>query len=93
MILFFLKALQQQKQKLEIKVVKEKLMQEKLPELSLEILELVKAHGRLNVNEITSATGANKNTVKKHIQQLVATNYLTMQGQGKSTWYMNNTTH
>lgn len=92
-ILFFLKALQQQKQKLEIKVEKEKLMQEKLPELSLEILELVKAHGRLNVNEITSATGANKNTVKKHIQQLVATSYITMQGQGKSTWYMNNTTH
>lgn len=86
-IVYFLKALQQQKQRLEIKVSKEKLMREKLSELSLQILELVKEHGRVNINEVTAATEANKNTVKKHVQQLVINNYLMKQGRGKSTWY------
>ncbi|HRQ49086.1 MAG TPA: DUF977 family protein [Agriterribacter sp.] len=86
-IMFFLKALQQQKQKLEIKVTKEKLMQRKLAELSLQILELVKEHGRINLNEATAATAANRNTVKKHLQQLVSNSYIVMQGRGKNTWY------
>lgn len=87
-LIYFLKALKQQKQKLEAKVAKEKLMQETLPELSMQILELVKEHGRVNINEAVSATNGNKNTVKKHIQQLVMNGYLMMQGKGRNTWYI-----
>lgn len=86
-VMYFLKALQQQKEKLATKVEKEKLMQEKLPELSLLIVELAREHGRVNLNETIAATEGNKHTIKKHIQQLVAGGYLSKQGQGKSTWY------
>lgn len=86
-VIYFLKALQQQKQKLESKVEREKIMQEKLPDLSLQILELIKEHGRISVNETVAATSGNKNTVKKHIQQLVSNGYLIKQGKGKNTWY------
>lgn len=86
-LMYFLKALKQQQQKLELKVAKEKLMQEKLPELSVQILELVKEHGRVNINEAVLASNGNKSTVKKHMQQLVMNGYLRMQGKGKNTWY------
>jgi predicted HTH transcriptional regulator len=32
-------------------------------------------------------TGANRNTVKKHLQSLVAAQHLAQHGKGKSTWY------
>jgi hypothetical protein len=32
-------------------------------------------------------TGANRNTVKKHLQSLVAAGHLAQYGKGKGTWY------
>jgi predicted HTH transcriptional regulator len=32
-------------------------------------------------------TGANRNTVKKHLQSLVAAQHLAQHGKGKGTWY------
>lgn len=86
-IIFFLKALQQQKIKLGIKVEREKLLLGQLPELSLKILELVKSRGRLTISDVVVLTNANRNTVKKHLENLVETNQLVKHGKGKGTWY------
>ncbi|MEN8133325.1 MAG: hypothetical protein ABFS45_24770 [Pseudomonadota bacterium] len=32
-------------------------------------------------------TGANRNTVKKHLQSLVRAKHLAQHGRGKGTWY------
>ena len=58
-----------------------------LLELSVQILELAKEHGRVTVSQIVSITGANRNTVKKHLQTLVSATHLAQHGTGKGTWY------
>ncbi|MES9827089.1 MAG: DUF977 family protein [Candidatus Thiodiazotropha sp.] len=86
-VIYFLRALQKQKARLETKIAREKILLDKLPELSVQILELAKAHGRLTIGQIVEITGANRNTVKKHLQILVAAGHLTQHGIGKGTWY------
>ena len=86
-IIYFLKALQQQKRNLETKIEREKLLLTQLPALSLQIMELTKSRGRTTVMDIVSVTGANRNTIKKQLQTLVVKNQLRQNGVGKSTWY------
>lgn len=86
-VIFFLKALQQQKRRLEIKLEREKLLLTTLPELSQKILEIIKSRGRITVREAVGITGANRNTIKKHLETLVETNRLRKNGVGKGTWY------
>jgi Fic family protein len=86
-ILFFLRALQKQKHRLETKLEQEKLLIGQLPELSMQILELTKLRGRITVKEIVEVTNANRNTVKKHLESLVEKEYLRQKGIGKGTWY------
>lgn len=86
-VMFFLRALQQQKRRLEGKIAREKIMVEALPELSLTILEIARDHGRLTNAQIVEATGANRNTVKKHLASLVTAGHLEQHGTGKGTWY------
>ena len=86
-ISYFLQSLNQQKARLEAKIASERLMVERLAELSVQILELAKAHGRITNGQVTKLTGANRNTVKKHLQALVAAGHLVQHGSGKATWY------
>jgi len=86
-LLYFLRALQRQKQRLEKKIERERIVIDKLPGLSVQILELAKQHGRLTISGIVDLTGANRNTVKKHLQALVSANHLAQHGVGKGTWY------
>ncbi|MBN8676520.1 MAG: Fic family protein [Chitinophagales bacterium] len=86
-IVFFLKALTEQKKKLEVKVEREKLLLGQLPELSLHILELVKSRGRITISDIVTLTNANRNTIKKHLEALVDIKQLAQHGTGKGTWY------
>ena len=86
-VLFFLKALRHQKQRLEGKLEKEKLLMGQLPELSLQILELVKSHGRITVKDVVNLTNANRSTIKRHLEILVEKDYLQQNGKGKGTWY------
>ena len=85
--IYFLRALQQQKRKLEAKIERERIVIETLPDLSIQILELVKEHGKVTNSQIVKLTEANRNTVKKHLQTLVSTNHLAQHGTGKGTWY------
>ncbi len=84
---YFLRALQQQKRRLEKKIERERIVMEKLPELSLKIMELAREHGRLTISDVVSLTGANRNTAKKHLASLVDANHLEQHGTGKGTWY------
>lgn len=86
-VLFFLKALKQQKQRLEVKIEREKLLYGQLPVLSLQILELVKSRGRVTISEIVTLTAANRNTVKKHLESLVNAKHLEKHGAKKGVWY------
>ncbi|MCP5361624.1 MAG: Fic family protein [Hyphomicrobiales bacterium] len=86
-VVYLLQALKQQKQRLEKKIERERIVIGTLPELSVKILEFAKEHGRLTIGQIVDLTGANRNTVKKHLQTLVAANHLNQQGAGKGTWY------
>ena len=84
---YFLRALQQQKRRLEKKIERERIVMSTLPELSLQIIEAIKERGRITIGEIVTLTGANRNTVKKHLAALVAANHITQHGTGKGTWY------
>jgi predicted HTH transcriptional regulator len=86
-IIYFLQSLCQQKTRLEARIVRKRLMVERLPELAVQILELAKAHGRVTNGQVVDVTGANRNTVKKHLQMLVSAGHLFQHGSGKATWY------
>ena len=85
--IYFLQSLRQQKNRNEAKIVRERLMVERLPELSVQILELAKAHRRITNGQVADVTGANRNTVKKHLQALVSASHLVQHGSGKATYY------
>ncbi len=86
-ILFFLRSLHAQVKRLEKKVETEKIILAVLPELSLQILELVRAQGRITMQTAVQLTGANRSTAKKHMQKLVDAGHLTQHGAGRGVWY------
>ena len=86
-VMFFLRALQQQKRRLESRVEREKKILGQLPELSLRIYELAKERGQVKVEDIIRATDAARGTVKDHLNHLIKNGYLVQHGKGKGTWY------
>lgn len=84
---FFLRAMQRQKERLEKKVERERIMVAALPELSVLILELVREHGRITISEVVRASGINRNTVKDHLKSLVERGHLQLHGAGRGAWY------
>ncbi len=89
-LLFFLRALQQQKQRLAKKIEREKMVVSNLPEHSVRILDHAREHGRVSIGEMVRLTGVSRNTFKEHFRQLVEKGYLSKQGGGRSTWYVLN---
>lgn len=86
-LLFFLRALQQQKRRLAVKVEQEKLLLATLPELAIKILDYARENGRVTMGDMVRVTGASRNTLKEHFRNLVKKNHLVQHGTGKSTWY------
>ena len=84
---FFLRALQQQKRRLEKKIERERIILGDLPELSVQILELARERGRVTVAEAVKVTGISRNTVKVHLRALVDQGHLTRHGAGRGAWY------
>jgi Fic family protein len=85
---FFLKCLKKQKDKLSAKLVREKILAEKLSKLSTEILSLLKSHEKLSISELKTLTNANQNTIKVRLRELVGDQYILQNGRGKSTFYV-----
>ena len=87
-LLFFLRSLHKQKIYLEQKISKEKKLVFHLSELTNQILNLIQEHGKLGISEIEKMTGANRNTIKKHLADLAAQGSIVRLGKGKATWYV-----
>lgn len=85
-ILFFLGSLKKQVTILESKIETERIITE-VPPLSQEILRIAGQHGRVVVRDAEKITGANRNTIKAHISELVRKGRLQMVGKGKGAWY------
>ena len=86
-LVFFLRSLAEQVRRMEKKVEREKLVLASLPELSLQIVEMVRERGRTTMSEIVQVTGANRNTIKHHLRNLVERGHLSQQGSGRGVWY------
>ncbi len=84
---FFLHAMQQQKERLEKKMERERVMVAALPELSVLILELAREHGRVTIAEVVRVSGVSRNTVKDHIRTLAEQGHLQLHGAGRGAWY------
>lgn len=86
-ITFFLRALQQQMRRLAKKVEREKIVLSALPELSVQILEYAREHGRVTIGDMVKLTGVSRNTLKKHFSQLIEKRHLVLNGSGRGAWY------
>lgn len=86
-LLFFLRALSEQVKRLEKKVEREKLVLATLPELSLQIVEFAREHGRVTIGEAIKLTGSSRNTLKQHFRSLVEKGHLKLHGSGRGVWY------
>ena len=86
-LLFFLRVLQRQKNRLQTKLDTEQIMAATLPLLSVRILELAKEHGRVTTRSVEQATGENRSTIKARLKQLTDDRLLIRYGNGRSTWY------
>lgn len=64
-IVYFLRALQQQKKRLVKKIERERIIVDTLLELSVQILELAKDQDKVTISQIVKLTQANRNTIKK----------------------------
>lgn len=85
-ISFFIGCLVKQKDVLARKIEQEHLMTPLAP-LSQELLGIVDSHGRITVRQAVALTGANRNTIKHHLRQLVTAGRLVQHGVGRGVWY------
>lgn len=86
-VLFFLKSLKRQKDNLEVKIKRERLLLTQLPDMSQTILDVIRENGRTTISELVTITKYNRNTLRKHLESLVRKNQIQKNGLGKGTWY------
>ncbi len=86
-LLFFLGALRQQTQRLAGNIEREKLVLSSLADLSVQILDQARDHGRVSIGDIVIITGRSRNTLKLHFRLLVKSGHLAMHGKGPGVWY------
>jgi Fic family protein len=86
-LVFFLRALQQQKRRLAVKMEREKNALAVLSELSVKILDYVRDHGRVSTRDMVREAGSSPNTLKATFTSLVEKGLLVRHGGGRSTWY------
>ena len=87
---FFLRALKKQKDILAKRLELERTEQDKdseIPELSIQILKQFQSHERLTLSQIERLTGANRNTLKLRVRELVSTGRLVRHGKARASWY------
>jgi Fic family protein len=83
---FFLLCLVEQKNSLQDKVKRERLMTSFSP-IDEQLLQIARSHGRLTLSSALTVTKVNRNTLKLHLRQLVQSGHLRLLGRGRSTWY------
>src|ERR1700679_43119 len=83
-LLFFMRALQQQKRRLAVKVEREKNALAALSELAVKILDYVRDQGRVTTRDMVREYGASPNTLKATFASLVGKGLLVRHGAGRS---------
>ena len=86
-LVFFLRSLSEQVLRLERKVERERIVVAALPELSLQIVEFAREHGRVTMSDAIKLTSASRNTLKQHFRALVERGTLNQHGGGRGVWY------
>jgi Fic family protein len=86
-LIFFMRAMQQQKRRLAVKVDREKNALAVLPELAVKILDYVRDNGRVTTRDMVRETGASPNTLKSTFTSMVTKGLLVRHGGGRSIWY------
>ena len=86
-LIFFMRAMQQQKRHLAVKVEREKNALAALSNLAIRILDYVRDHGRVTTRDMVREAGASPNTLKATFTSLVEKGLLVRHGGGRSTWY------
>jgi len=81
---FFLECMIAQKNILQKKVEREKLIAA-LPPLSDQLVAIARDHGRVTIAAAVKITDANRNTIKAHLRKLVETGHLRLRGTGRAT--------
>jgi Fic family protein len=84
---YFVRALLEQKQKLETIMEREQALNAQLPPLARALLEIIEQRGRLSVAEAVVLTGANRNTIKTHLKRLAQNGQIRRRGAGRGSWY------
>lgn len=87
---FFLRSLKKQKDILQDRITKARIEaddESRLPELSLQIISILKKEGRRTAAQLAEATGANKNTLKVRLRELVEAGRIKRRGKARATWY------
>jgi predicted transcriptional regulator len=74
-------------QVLQAKVEREKMLLTNLPDLSIQILDVLKDRGRVSIGEAVAIAGANRNTLKPHFKNLLEKGLIELHGQGRGAWY------
>lgn len=85
-LLFFLRSLKRQKDRLAAKIARESSWEGLRPD-ALAILEQVRAAGRITTSQAEKLTGAPRPTVKTRLGELVKRGLLVRRGQGRGAWY------
>lgn len=85
-LMFFLRSLKAQKDALERKIVRERVMITLTP-LAEQLLRIIRDHGRLTVKDAVAFSGANRNTVKAQLRALVDARLVVLQGRSRGAWY------
>jgi Fic family protein len=87
---FFLRSLKRQKDSLAARLDPHRCTpgsEADLPELSLKVLKALRAKERLTITQLSSITGANRNTLKVRLRELVADKRVRRHGKARATWY------
>ncbi len=87
---FFLRCLKKQKDSLAFRLEREHAKQDDdatLPELSVQVLTALGEDARLTITQLVEKTGANRNTLKKRLRELVETGRIRQHGKARATWY------
>jgi Fic family protein len=85
-LLFFLRSLKKQKDRLAEKIAREPKHEGLHPD-ALKILEEARRGGRITTGEAEKLTGAPRPTVKTRLAELVKRGLLQRHGQGRGAWY------
>lgn len=85
---YFLQTLKKQKDILQQRIEREKLLfNATITKIEQDILALANDRGRITNADIVTITKVNRNTIKKHLKDLVDKNLLKQHGVGKGTFY------